>query len=150
MSENQRVADSRQPLDIVEDSQDREIREEERILLRIVGIEHHHGQQIRRQFFDGHSLTDDFRRKLWLCKLLAVLGLNLRDIDVRADFERQLDGHVTVVCARRIEVEETVDAGQLQFNGTRDRFRDDICACTRVIRVDLHHRGSDLRKLSDG
>src|SRR6185312_438684 len=76
--------------------------------------------------------------------------LDLRDIDVRADFESQLDGHVTVVRARRIEVEEMIDPGELQLDGTGDRFRHDLRAGTGIIGFDLHHRRSDFRKLSDG
>ena len=88
--------------------------------------------------------------QLRLCQFLPVLGLDLRDVDVGVDLERQPEGHVPVIGAGRVVVEEVVDAGNLQLDDTGDGISHGLSAGTRVIGVDLDDRRRDLGKLRDG
>ena len=103
-----------------------------------------------REFLDRDALTNDFRRELRLCQLLPVLGLDLRDVDVGADLERQPEGHVAVIGAGRVVVEEIVDAGNLQLNDAGNGIGHGLSAGTGVIGVDLDDRRRYLGKLRDG
>ena len=67
--------------------------------------------KIRRDFRDADALAHDLRRKLRFSQLDPILGLDLSDVDVGADLERQLDRHVPVVGAGGIVVEQIIDAG---------------------------------------
>ena len=150
LPEHRRVTDARQALDVVEDTQRDKVREKKGILLRIVRLHDHDGQEVRRHFLDRDPLPHDFRRQLWLGQFLAILGLDLCDIDVGPDLEREPDAHVPIVRTRRIEVEKVVDAGKLQFDRARHGFRHDLRTGSRIIGLNLHHRRRDFRKLRDG
>ena len=149
-AEHEGITHSGQKLETVHHTEDGVIGQIELIVARIVGVEGDDGDEVRRQFFDRDPPADDLRRKLRLRQLLAVLRLDLRDVRVRADLEREPDSHVTVVGAGGVVVEEIVDAGELHFDGPRHRLGDHFRAGAGVVGVDLYHGRRDLRKLGDG
>jgi hypothetical protein len=72
------------------------------------------------------------------------------NVDVGVDLKRQAEGHVPVIGAGRVVVQEVVDARNLQLNDTGDGIRHGLSAGTGVIGVDLHDRRGNLRELRDG
>ena len=122
LPEHRRVTDARQALDVVEDAQRDKVREKK---ASCCGSSDCMTMTARRSgdiFLTVIPLPHDFRRQLWLGQFLAILGLDLCDIDVGPDLEREPDAHVPIVRTRRIEVEKVVDAGKLQFDRARHGF----------------------------
>ncbi len=119
-TENHRVSDATYSFEIIDHVEERVVGDKDGIFRGVAGTERDDRQQVRRHFFDRNTLADDFRRQLRLRQLLAVLGLYLRDVHVRPDLERELDGHVPVIGAGGVVVEEVVDAGKLHFDRTRN------------------------------
>src|SRR5262249_40314853 len=73
-----------------------------------------------------------------------------RNVDVGADLEREAEGHVPVISARGVVVEEVVDSGNLQLDDTGDGVCHGFSARSGIVRVDLHDRRGNWRKLCDG
>jgi hypothetical protein len=112
-------------------------------------LQHDDRNKIRGQLLHGYTLPDDFRRQLRFRELFTVLGLDLGDVRVGADLKRQLDGHMPIVTAGGIEIEQVVDAGERDLDRPGDRFRCDFRAGTGIIRIDLNDRWGNLWKLGD-
>ena len=111
LSKHVGVAHAFEPFDIVDHSENGIVGEKDGVVSRIAGAKGNDRQQVRRYFLHANTLADDFRRQLRFCQLFTVLSLNLRDIHVRSDLEREPDGHVAIVGARRVVVKEIVDTG---------------------------------------
>ena len=116
-------------------------------MLGIGGTQRNHRQQVGRCFFYGNTLPHHFVRQLRLGKPLPILRLNLRNIHIGANFERKLHGHMAIVRTGRFVVQQIINTGKLHLDGSRYRFRHDFRTGTGVIRINLHHGGSNLRKL---
>ncbi len=101
-------------------------------------------------FFTVMPLPNDFVGQLGLGKALPVLRLDLCDIDIGADLEREPHRHVPIVRAGGIVIQEVIDAGELHLDRARHGFGDDFRARPGIIGIDLHHGRRDLRKLRDG
>ena len=149
LPEYQRVPHTGQTFDVVDDAKDGEIGQGKRVLLRIAGLQHHDREEVRGHLLDGDPLADHLRRELRFGQLLPILCLHLCDIDVGPDLKRQPDRQVTVIGARRVEIEEIINAGELQFDGARDRLRDHLGAGAGIVGFDLHHGRRDRRELRD-
>ena len=146
-TEDDGVADTRDSFDVVENAKQGIVREKNSLMPGIGRGQHDDRQQIRRRLFYGYTLADDFIGQLGFGKALPVLGLDLRDIHVSANLEREPHRHVPIVCAGGVVIEEIVDTGKLHLDRSRHRFCDNFRACTGIVRIDLHHRWRDLRKL---
>ncbi len=109
----------------------------------------HNQQQIRRGFFDGYSLANNFVRQLWFGQLFSVLRLNLRNIDICSNFKRQLHCHVAIVCTGRFVIQQIINTRQLYFNRAGNCFRNYICTGTRIVRINLYNRWRNFRKLGN-
>ena len=118
-AEHEGIAHSGQQLETVHHAEDGVIGQIELVVAGVIGVERDDGDEVRRQFFDRDPPADDLGRKLRLGQLLAVLRLDLRDVRVRADLEREPDRYVPVVGAGGVVVEEIVDTGKLHFDGPR-------------------------------
>ncbi len=149
LAEHQRVSDTLDSLQIIDDPQRGVVGEKDRIVPRIGRLERHHQHQIGGHLLDRNALPDHFRRKLRLRQFFSILGLDLGDIGIGSDFKRELDRHMSVVAARRLVVEQIVHAGKRHLNRTSDRFRCHFRAGTGIVRIDLDHRRSDFRELRD-
>ena len=119
-AEDHCVSDARQSFEIIDHVEERVVGDKDGIFRGIAGTERDDRQQVRRHFLDRNALADDFGRQLGLRQLLAVLGLYLRDVHIRPNLERELDGHVPVIGAGGVVVEKVVDAGKLHFDRARD------------------------------
>ena len=119
-AEDHRVSDATQSFEIIDHVEERIVGDKDGIFRGIAGTERDDRQQVGRHFLDRNALADNFGRQLGLRQLLAVLGLYLGDVHIRTNLECELDGHVPVIGAGGIVVEEVVDAGKLHFDRARD------------------------------
>ena len=149
-AEDHGVSDAMQSFEIVDHVEERIVGDKDGVFRGIAGAKRDDRQQVRRHFLDRNALADNFGRQLGLRQLLAVLGLYLRDVHICPNLERELDGHVPVICAGGIVVEKVIDSGKLHFDRARDGIRDYFRARTWIVRLNLDNGRRDFRKLSDG
>ncbi len=149
LTEHVGVPHAFKPLDIIHHAENGIVREKDGVVSGIAGTQSHDRQQIRGYFFHRDALANDLIRDLRFRQLFAVLCLDLGNIHVRPDLEREPDGHVAIVGAGGVVVEEIVNAGELHFDGARHRIRYHLRARAGIVGIDLDHRRRNFRKLSN-
>ncbi len=105
LPEHHRIPDPFDPLQVIDQPERRVVREKDGVVQGIGRLQHDHRDEVRGHLLHGHTLPDDFRRQLRLGKLLAILGLDLGDVRIGADLERQFNGHMPVVAAGGVEIQ---------------------------------------------
>ena len=113
-------------------------------------VERDDHQDLRRLLLNRDAETVD---RLWqLSSRLpdAVLHVDERFLNVRADLERAVERVLAARRARRLHVDEVVDADDLVFDLGCDRLLHDRSARADVRRLHLNQRRRDRRKLRDG
>ena len=115
------VADAGDALQRVLDVDVEVVAEEQRVVLRLLGVHADRHHEAGRLLLDGDAGGADFRRHAAERLVDAVLHVDLREILIARDVERDVDRRDTGVGARRGHVEHALDAvdGLLERRGDR-------------------------------
>ena len=117
-------------------------------VVRRIDRQHHHDPG--RLLVDRDALLHDDLRELRRRLAHAVLHVHLVDVGVAARLEHDGDADVARRRARRLEVEQVVEAIQLRLDRRGDRVGDHLRRRTRIRRSDRHLRRRELGILLDG
>ena len=127
----------------------REITQEERVVFTGGRGERDDLQDGRGFFLRHHTLLLDGLRELRECGGNAVLHQHLREVEVRADLERDRQGVAAVGRAGGLHVEHVLDAVDLLLDGKRDGLNQRLRIRAGIIRRHLNRRRRDRRVLRD-
>ena len=111
-------------------------------------MDDHH--QIRRGLLHHDAETRHLLRQARIGDGDAVLNEHLREIDVDARLEHDVDRHASVACRLRRDVEHVVDAIDLLLDGRGHGLGDHVRRRAGIGCADIHRRRRDFRIFGDG
>ena len=109
----------------------------------------HDHRDVRRSLFGDDSKRPHFLGQSRERLGDAVLHLHLREIDVRADLERDGESERAVGCGRRCHVEHSLDAVDCVLEWRADCLREHSWICAGILRANGDRRGRDFGILAD-
>ena len=148
-AEDARFADAGHAVERVEDVDVRVVGEEQRVVA--VVRRHQRDDQHRQAGLLAHRQAElaDLGRQVRLRLRHAVLDVDLIDVRVGVDVERDRQRHRAVVGVGRLHVEHVVDAVHLLLDRRRDRLLDGQRVRAGILRGDGDLRRHDRGELRD-
>ncbi len=143
------VAHARQPRQRILHMQGRVVGEVQVVARPVRRIKVHGEQDVRRRLAHLHAQPLHVLRQPRQRVLHPVLRQHLRDVEVRADRERNGDGDLAVPGGLAAHVDHVLDAVDLLLERRRDRLAHHLGGGAGVARRHLHRRRHDLRVLRD-
>ena len=126
------------------------VRDEQRIARLVGRIEVHDQRQVGRVLHRGDADIAHVGRYARLRDCDAVLHLHLRDVEVGAELEGDVDLETAVTGCVRRDVEHVLDAVDALLERRHDRGGDDVRARARVLPAHPHQRRRDVGILREG
>ncbi len=143
------LSDARDAVDRVVDVDRRVVAEEERVVGALRRVEGDDEERVARGLLDGQAELVDVRRQVRLGLRNAVLRVDLVEVDVGLDVERDLEVHRAVVGVGGLHVDHVVDAVHLLLERRRHGLLDRDRVRARVGRGDLDLGRHDVGVLGD-
>ena len=149
LAEDPDVADPGQPLQRVENVDQRVVRDEERVTRAVRREQVRHQGELGRHLAHRDAEAPHLLRQTGQRHRHAVVDVDGGDVGVASELEGDGQVHLPVVRAGGRHVEHAFRAVHLFFDRQRDRALDHVGAGARVVGRNLHGRRGDRRELRD-